>query len=163
MNANESILKRLSIETEGVTKDELIASTGYSESSVRIALAQLTSKRCAVQSKGQYKITEEGRNELAGNPFVTFMAASPKKQESIIHQIFDWDSIQRRESCRSILEHSVEDAPWIDLLAPFVIIYLKAKGIEFPAINEAVAQIDDDEELLVIYETTMNSIGDYLV
>jgi len=156
-----TILKHMSRKDGPVTKADLIDLTDKAEGTVRNALAQLTSNGWAVENNSEYRITPAGLEALESKAAFRFRDAPKiKPREAIIDQIFDWDSIQTSNACRGVLDSKVEDAPWIDLLAPIVIVYLKAKGIEFPAITLAVAENSNDETLEMIYDDFVNKLMD---
>ena len=162
MNIREKILKYLSTSSLGATREDIQVATGYSNGSLKNALAQLTGRGLAIESNSIYRLTEEGIEAASHPERVSFSAVKPrvKKPDEIINQIFDWDDIQTSSACRGVLDSNVEDSPWIDLLAPIVIVYLKAKGIEFPAITLAVAENSNDETLEMIYNDFIDKLMD---
>jgi len=164
MNIRETVLKYLKNKENGATREEIQTDTGYTNGSLKNALAQLTSNNWAVESSGTYRITLDGVAALANPINLTFGATVPKvkKRENIIDQIFDWDDIQADNMCRQVLGVQISDEPWIELLAPLVIIYLKAKGIEFPVVTGAVAENVTDSALNTIYNDFMDKLIDLI-
>jgi hypothetical protein len=159
MNSAETILRYLAKQVKEVDRENIQLAVGYANGSLKNALAQLTADGYAVQSKGQYRITQEGREELNSPSRWAFSKAKEKPIANVIDQLMDWDTVQANGFMQQIIKYNFPEddlAAW--RLLPFVLMYMKIKGIKFPEITVEVAVTDEDNKLATIVDQYLDGM-----